>query len=104
MEIQKIRREDIVVINRSLSGRDLDLDRDDELVRKGTVGRVFIPNTVKQFTAVQLIRYRKITLVDVPAESLSPLNLKTFFEFVIPGAVASLGLNRVHQKFNRVRR
>lgn len=102
MELSKIRRGDVVVIKRGLSGRELDLDRDDELVRKGTVGKVLFPNTVKQFTAIQLKRNRKTIILDVPAESLSPLNLKTFFEFVIPGAIASLGLNRVRQKLDRV--
>lgn len=94
MEIQKIRRGNIVVVNRNLSGVDLDLNRYDVLVRRGTVVRVSVPNPLKKFTTVQI----KNRPLDVPAESLSPLNLKTFFGLVIPGAVASLGLNRVRQK------
>ncbi len=102
MEILKIKKGNFVVVNRDLIGKDLDLDRDDKLVDKGTIGKVLDPNPLKNFTTIQLRKNRKLVPLDVPAELLSPLNLITFFRFVIPGAIASLGLNRVRQKLDRV--
>ncbi|MDO9027919.1 MAG: hypothetical protein Q7U68_03555 [Candidatus Roizmanbacteria bacterium] len=68
-------------------------DIKDYKLKIGSIGRT--KTYIDGYAKVDFGRNRQLAL---PTESLAPLNLKTFFQFVIPGAVASLGLNRVRQK------
>ena len=47
-----MKKGDFVVVNRNLSGPDLDLNRDDVLVYQGKTARVLVPNPLGNFTKI----------------------------------------------------
>lgn len=87
------------VVNKDLDGNSLDLPEKgtEVMIKKGTIVKVILPIiSLRDFVGIEYFfnNLKKASEVDIPRDSLVPLNFKSLITLVIPHAIASIKLKK----------